>query len=148
MFAEFLKELADSLVVEFFVVSRGYDGVIHIDAEPSLGNFVLKDVVHHRLKCSGGVRQAEEHYCWFEQSLTCFEGGLPLIALFDPDVVISPSYVEFGEESFIGKVMDQFWNEGERIFVGDRPLVEFSIVLYGSIFAVLLLNEEESAGVG
>jgi hypothetical protein len=49
----------------------------------------MEDVVHHRLESHQGICEAKEHNHWLKQSLVCFEGGLPLIAVADVDVVIS-----------------------------------------------------------
>jgi len=68
--------------------------VIHIDRYPSFSYFFFEDVVYHGLEYCGGVGESEEHYFWFEQSLVGGEGCLPFIPFFDPDIVISPSYIK------------------------------------------------------
>ncbi len=46
----FVEDSINSLLVYLFVVFRCDDKIIHIDFQPSLGNFFTKDVVHHGLK--------------------------------------------------------------------------------------------------
>ena len=72
--------------------------VVHINREPTLGHFVRKDGIHHRLEGSRGVREAEEHDRWFEQSLVRDKRGFPLVAISDSDIVVPPSDVEFGKQ--------------------------------------------------
>jgi hypothetical protein len=40
------------------------------------------------------------------------EGGLPLIALSDADIIVSPSYIELGEVSRALESMDEIVDEG------------------------------------
>ena len=54
-------------------------------------------MVHHGLKCCRGVRETEEHYVRFIQPIFGFEGCFVLISVFDPNVIVSPAYVEFRE---------------------------------------------------
>ena len=51
-----------------------------------------------------GVTQSEEHDSWLEQPSVSSECGLPLVALFDPHVVESPSEIEYGDELGIAEV--------------------------------------------
>jgi hypothetical protein len=65
-----------------------------------LGDLILKDVIHHGLKGGRGVGEAKEHNSRFKESLARLEGGFPFVTFFDADVVIPPSYVKLGKESF------------------------------------------------
>ena len=47
------------------------------------------------------VGESEEHNGGFEQPLMGDEGCLPLMAVFDSYIVVSPTNVEFGEDSGI-----------------------------------------------
>jgi hypothetical protein len=47
---DFLQDLIYSLLMYSFVIFGGYNKVIHIDLQPSLCDFFLKDVVYHCLK--------------------------------------------------------------------------------------------------
>ena len=72
--------------------------IVHINREPTLGHLVRKDGVHHCLKGGRRVREAEEHDCWFKQSLVRDKCGFPLVTVFDSDIVVTPSDVKFGEQ--------------------------------------------------
>jgi hypothetical protein len=91
----FLQDLIYSLLVYDFIIFRGHNEVVHVDFQPPLCDFFSEDVVHHCLKGCRGIGEAKEHDCWFKESFTCFKGGLPFISLFDSDIVVAPTYIEF-----------------------------------------------------
>ncbi len=47
---KFVKEVVDFFAVFFGVVSRSNYGIVHIDMEPSLGDFIQEDFVHYCLE--------------------------------------------------------------------------------------------------
>ena len=50
------------------------------------------------MKCwNVGVGEAEEHDSGFRKAFVGDEGSFPLVTIFDSDIVIAPSDVEFGE---------------------------------------------------
>jgi hypothetical protein len=53
VFFKFLQNLIHVASMLFLVIFGRDDDIIHVDFNPSLGNFFLEDVVHHRLKCGG-----------------------------------------------------------------------------------------------
>ena len=71
--------------------------VVHVYREPSLGHFSSKYCVHYHLEGGRGVSKAEEHDSGFEEAFWGEKRGLPLVPLFDANVVISPTNVELGE---------------------------------------------------
>ena len=84
-----------------FLVEGGVGGVdeeiIHIDNEPSFSNHVAEGVIHEPLKGRGGVGESEEHHGGFEESFVGDESCFPLVTIFDPYVVVPPSYVKLSE---------------------------------------------------
>ena len=78
-----------------------------------------KHSVHRSLEGGGGVGQPKEHDSWFEQSCWGFESGLPFVAFLDSDVVVSPPYVELGEERLTLELLQDCFNQGERVIVTD-----------------------------
>jgi len=77
---------------------RGEDEeIIHIDDEPSFGDHIPEGVVHESLKSGGRVGEAEEHDSRFEEAFMGNEGSFPLVSVFDADVVVAPSNIEFSE---------------------------------------------------
>ena len=90
----------------FFV--RGEDkGVVHINDEPSLGDHVSEGVVHKSLEGCRRVGKSEEHYCWFKEALVHDEGGFPLVAVLDANIVIPPANVKLSEQFGVLKFVDE-----------------------------------------
>ncbi len=131
------------------VVIGSDENVVHVDEQfvRILHFHFSKHSVHCSLEGGGGVGQSEEHDPWFEQSHRGFEGGLPFVAFFDPDIVVSPPYVELGEERSTLELFQDRFDQGERIVVVDRLFVQLSVVLDGSEFPILLFNEEEGGRI-
>ena len=80
-----------------FFIRREDKEVTHIDDEPSFCDHISEGVVHEPLKCCWGIGESKEHHGWFEEAFMCDEGGLPLVAIFDVNVVVSPADVKLGE---------------------------------------------------
>ena len=85
-----------------FLVEGGVGGVnkevVHVDDEPSFSNHVAEQVIHEVLEGGGRVGESKEHDSGFEQPLMGDEGCLPLMAIFDSYIVVSPMNVEFDED--------------------------------------------------
>ncbi len=113
-----------------------------------MGNFLPKDHIHHHLESSGGIGQSEEHNHWFEEPFGGKECRLPFIALFDADVVVSPSYVKLGKEGAASKAVDGLGYKRGYVAVLLGPSVDRAIVLDRAEFPVLFFDEEEICGVG
>jgi hypothetical protein len=80
--------------------------------------------------------------------MVCLEGGLPLVAIADSDVVVPPTDIKLRKECRSTTVhprepIHEFANEGERGGVSDGEGIEFSVILDGSEIAILLFDEEE-----
>jgi len=109
--------------------------------------FFLKDGVHHHLKGGRGVGQPKEHDRWFEQPFVSNKGCFPLVSPSNANVVISPSYVKLGKQGSSAGLVYELGNQRERVRVSNGPLIQTSVVLDGSEFSILFLNEEEGGGV-
>ena len=70
-----------------------YQDVVHIDRDMPGCNQFFEEVVHHSLERGLGIGESEEHDQGFEGSFRRLKRCFPLIPFFDPDVVVSPSYV-------------------------------------------------------
>ena len=71
------------------------------------------------------------------------EGGFSLMPIFDSDIVVSPSHVEFGEDFHPLELIDEVRNEWKRVCIMDSVFVNIVIVLAGLKATVLLFDEEE-----
>ena len=90
-----------------FVIVRVDEEVVHVNDEPSFCDHIPERIGHESLKSGGGVGHAKEHDSGFIESPVGNEGGLPLVAIFDPDIVISPPYVKLGEDLGIFEFVDE-----------------------------------------
>ena len=76
------------------------------------------------------------------------EGGLPLVAIFDSDIVISPLHVKLGEDLGIFEFVNEVRDQGEGVCISDSMTVKVSIVLAGSEASILFFDEEERRSLG
>ena len=104
-------------------VWREEEEVVHIDNEPSFSDHITERVVHELLECRRGVGKSKEHYHWFEEAFVCDEGGFPLVAVFDADIVISPMDVELGEQFGVLEFVDEVGDEWEWIGVSSGVFI-------------------------
>jgi hypothetical protein len=115
-----------------FIVGGKDEKVIHIDDEPSFSDHVSKGVIHESLKSCGGVGKSEEHYRGLEETFVGNKGGLPLVSVFDSDIVISPLDIELSERLGISEFVDEVGNEREGIGIVNSVFVDIPVVLAGS----------------
>ena len=106
-----------------------YPQVVHVDLEPSLGDHVSKDMIHERLKSQRSITEAKEHYGRFKEAKRSDECRFPLVFLPNGNVVITPSNIELHEQCGVLHIVDQFWDEGERIPIANGVGIEISIIL-------------------
>ena len=97
----------------------------------TLVNEIFEDVVHHHLEGSQAVDEAKEHDQGFEEASICPEGGLPLVSLFDPYIVISPLYVQLCEVLGFGvrDPVDDIQDEGKWVGILHHHRVKLSVIL-------------------
>ena len=126
-----------------FWVRGGNEKVIHIDDKPSFSDHVLERIIHELLEHSRAVAKTEEYDSRFKKSLVGDEGCLPLVAIFDVDVVISLVNVEFGEVVSIFQLVHKVEDEGKGVCIMGGAFVEVVIVLAKGEFAILLFNDKK-----
>jgi len=100
--------MVDAQFVKHLIIFCHDDHVVHVDTEPSLSDFILKNVIHHCLKGGREVHKSKEHDCRFKQSFASLEGGLVFVAFFNANIVVSLLNIKFGEKTFFCKVIDEF----------------------------------------
>ena len=71
------------------------------------------------------------------------EGGLPLVTIFDANVVVPPADVKLSEQFGVFEFVDEVGDEGEWIGVAGGMFVQVSVVLTGVETAIFLFNEKE-----
>ena len=127
-FCHSLEDTTDSLFVGLRV-GGGDEEVIHVDDKPSFSDHVPEGVVHESLEHGGGVAKAEKHDSGFKESLVGNEGGLPLVTIFDLDIVVSPMDIELGEMVNIFELVHKVRDEGEGVCVTGGMPIEIVVVL-------------------
>ena len=63
-------------------------------------------MIHEGLERRGSIAKTKKHDCGFIETKESNEGGLPLILFANANIVITPSDIEFGEESGVFDVID------------------------------------------
>ena len=106
-----------------------YPQVVHIHLEPSLGDHVCEDMIHECLKSQRSITEAKEHYSGFKEAERSDECCFPLVFLLNANVVITPLNIKLGEQCGVLHIVDQLWDEGERIPVVNGVGIEISIIL-------------------
>ena len=117
-----LEDMFHSFMVSLFVWGEDEE-VVHINDKPSFRNHVSEGIVHELLECCGRVGEPKEHYCWFEEAFVCDEGGLPLVAVFDANIVIAPADVKFGEEFGVLELVNEVQDKWEQIGILSSVLI-------------------------
>ena len=122
--------------------------IIHVDNEPSFGNHIPEGVIHETLECGRGVGESKEHHCGFEEPLVGDEGGLPLVSVFDPYVVISPLGIKFGEDLGVSQFIYEVGDEGKGVGVANGVFVDVTVVLARAESSILLLTKKNGEAWG
>ena len=95
------------------------------------------------LGCGRGVAKTKEHDGGFEESFVGDEGHLPLVIIFDTDIVVPPTNVKLGEVASIFQLVYEVGDKVEGVCVAGGVFIEVVVVLAGVELAVLLLDKEE-----
>ncbi|KAF9799819.1 hypothetical protein IEO21_10499 [Rhodonia placenta] len=109
---------------------------------------IMEDVIHHCLEGRREIGEAEEHHQGFIQSPVSYEGSLPFVTSFDPDVVVSPSDIELREECGTTELIYHLGDQQQGIAIFDRDRVQPAVVLHGSKRPFLLFDEEKGGRNG
>ena len=106
MFPETRQDSTSSVVMQVQIVLCVDTEIVHVDLKPFLRDHVSKDMIHEGLECWRSIAETEKHDGGFIETKGSNECGLPLIFFVNVNIVISPSDVEFGEESGVFHVID------------------------------------------
>ena len=119
-------------MVEGKVIFGVDTNVVHIYFQPFFCYHVSEDVVHKGLECRWCIAKPEEHHCWFKESKGSDKGGFPLVFFMNVNVVIAPLNVEFHEEGGILHVVDEFWDEWQRVCILNGVGIKILVDLAGA----------------
>ena len=76
------------------------------------------------------------------------EGCLPLVAVLDLHVVVSPANIKLGENFGISQLIHKVGDEGERVGVMNGVFIDIMVVLAGAESSILFFDEKERGGLG
>ena len=119
------------------------EDIVKVDDHNSFVDNFFEDLIHETLEGCWRIGESKEHDCGFEEAAVGTECCFVLIALLDPDIVVSPPHVKFGEELGVLGGVNELLNQGKWVLVLDCPLIEASVILDRAQGAILLLNKEE-----
>ena len=105
------------------------EDVIQVDDDLPFIDELPEDLVHRPLEGGRRVAETEEHDSGFKQAPVCPEGGLPLISLLDPHVVVPPPNVQLGEVPGTTQLVHQLLDGWQRAPVLDGEAIQLAIVL-------------------
>src|ERR1700761_7646337 len=110
-----------------FLGGNGY--VVHVHADGGASRLVFQDrvavyVVHHGLERGGRVRQPEEHDCWFIESSSSLECGLPLVTVLDSHIVVAPADVQFRIDECSPQILYERQDEWLWVLITHRPPID------------------------
>ena len=71
------------------------------------------------------------------------KGCFPLVAIFDPHVVVSPTNIKFGEDFGILQFVDEIGDEGKGIGITDGMFIDVVVILARAKSSIPLFDEEE-----
>ena len=75
------------------------------------------------------------------------EGCLPLVAIFDVNIVIPPSNIKLGEMASIFQLVHEVRDEREEVSVMNDVFIKVPVILAGVEFPVFLFDEEKGGGL-
>ena len=76
-----------------------------------------------------------------------YKSSLPLVAILDAYIIVSPSYIKLGEDFGVVQFINEVGDVGEGVGVMDSVFVDILIILAGSESSVPFLDEEERGGL-
>src|SRR6266404_8886531 len=107
----------------------GNEDVIHVDdntgplCEKAKLN-VFEDLIHHGLKGTWRISQTKEHDSWFKETIFGLKCRFFFITSLDSNIVISPSYVELGEDICVLHLTDEIGDERQGVAVSNGEFIQ------------------------
>ena len=89
---------------------------------------IPKDVVDHTLECGGYVAQSKWHDSIFEEAISVTNSCIPFLSFLDSDEVVAVLEFDFVEVFHASNSVLVLIHVGERVTIGDRDIVDSSVV--------------------
>jgi hypothetical protein len=104
--------------------------VIKIYGDNSLCDKILENLIHHYLEGGQTIGEITVHHEWLKEALVCMEHCLPLIALTDTDIVVSPAHMKLCEIVYALEAMDQVVNQWQWVMILPCDSIKGTVVLH------------------
>jgi hypothetical protein len=93
------------------------------------------------------VGETKEHDSGFEEAFVSVKRSLPLMAIFDPNIVVAPSNIKLCEDVGLFEFVNEIGDEGKGIGIVNSMFVDILIVLTRSESSIFLFDKEEGGGL-
>ena len=100
-----------------YEVGGSDEEIIHIDDKPPFSDHVSEQVIHELLECSRGIKKAKEHDGRFKESFVYDKSHLPLVAIFDADIVVPSVNIKFGKMTSVFQLVNKVGDERRGVFI-------------------------------
>src|ERR1700761_2453859 len=114
----------------FCAIATIDEDIIHVYSYLTFSYEVCEYRIHEGLEGGWAIGHAEVHYFGFKQPSVRDNSPLPFIPFANANVMIPPSYIEFGEVFGLRQSVNDVCGQGERISILNCNLVKSAIILY------------------
>ena len=104
---------------------------------------ISEDVVHKGLKHSGCIGEPHRHNQGLERAIAHSEGGFPLMASCDVNIVVASTEVELGVDLCAAQLFKEVGDERNQVPILLGDLVQVPEVHAESQGAILFLGKED-----
>ena len=119
---------------------RKNKNIIKINDDTNVSH-IRKNIIHEMLESRRCVGQAKGHNQVLECTIACAEGGKPLVAFNNADVVVTGAKINLGEYFGRPQLIEKVANKWKRVSPSEP--IELAVVDTESERPILLLGEED-----
>src|SRR6266699_5564758 len=123
-----------------FVLQVDQD-VIYVNNDTLIQQFT-KHFVNHCLERGRGIAQPKRHNQVLEKTVFCPESSLPLVALGNPNEVVTVAQIQLREDLCFGHLLSQFCHQRQGSSILHREFVETAEVHTQAERPIGLWNEQ------
>src|SRR5882762_5634460 len=121
---------------------RKNKNIIKINDDANVSH-IGKNIIHEMLESRRCIGQAKGHNQVLECAIACAEGGKPLVAFHNADVVVTGTKINLGEYFGRPQLIKKVANKWKRVSVPPSEPIELAVVDTESERPILLLGEED-----
>ena len=136
-----IQDVSDVNVVLFQRIGEDED-IIEIVHYKDVSH-VSEDMVHKGLKCSGCLGEPYRHNQELERAVSCPEGGFPLVASCNANIVVASMEVKLGVDLCTAQLVEEVGDKGNWVAILLGDLVQVPEINTESQTAIFLLRQED-----